>query len=73
MSPASILAVGDVFQLQPFVQLYVFAQVGDAYARLHGSGSLCRDEFSIIELDEIMRQRGDGQFTDGQFADSNMH
>ena len=55
----SILAVGDLFQLQPVAQPYVFAQVGDAYARLHRSGSLWRDEF---ELDEIMRQREDGQF-----------
>ena len=36
----SILAVGDLFQLQPVCQPYVFAQVSDAYARLHGSGSL---------------------------------
>ena len=58
----SILAVGDLFQLQHVAQPYVFAQVGDAYARLHRSGSLWRDEFSMIELDEIMRQREDGQF-----------
>ena len=58
----SILAVGDLFQLQPVAQPYVFAQVGDAYARLHRSGSLWMDEFSMIELDEIMRQREDGQF-----------
>ena len=40
----------------------MFAQVGDAYARLHRSGSLWRDEFTMIELNEIMRQREDGQF-----------
>jgi hypothetical protein len=40
----------------------VFAQVGDAYARLHKSGSLWLDEFKMIELDEIMRQKGDSQF-----------
>ena len=57
----SILAVGDLFQLQPVAQPYVLAQVGDAYARLHRSGSLWRDEFSVIELDEIMRQREDAQ------------
>ena len=33
------------------------AQVGDAYARFHKSGSLWKDEFKIFELDEIMRQR----------------
>ena len=58
----SILAVGDLFQLQPVAQPYVFAQVGDAYARLHRSGSLWIDEFSMIELDEIMRPREGGQF-----------
>ncbi len=36
----SILAVGDLFQLQPVAQPYVFDEVGDAYARLLGSGSL---------------------------------
>ena len=58
----SILAVGDLFQLQPVAQQHVFAQVSDAYARLHRSSSLWRDEFTMIELDEIMRQREDGQF-----------
>ena len=55
----SILAVGE---LQPVAQPHVFAQVGDAYARLHKSGSLWLDEFKMIELEEIMRQRGDSQF-----------
>ncbi len=30
----SILAVGDLFQLQPVAQPYIFSQVGDAYAKL---------------------------------------
>lgn len=58
----SILAVGDLFQLQPVAQPHVFAQVADAYARLYRSGSLWCDEFLMIELNEIMRQRGDNQF-----------
>ena len=44
------------------LQPHVFAEVGDAYAQLHKSGSLWIDEFKMIELDEIMRQRDDGQF-----------
>ena len=52
----SILAVGDLFQLQPVAQPYVFDEVSDANARLHRSGSLWKDEFSMLELDEIMRQ-----------------
>ena len=55
----SILAL---YQLQPVAQPHVFAEVGDAYARLHKSGSLWIDEFKMIELDEIMRQRDDSQF-----------
>ena len=58
----SILAVSDLYQLQPVAQSHVFAQVGDAYARLHKSGSLWIDEFMMLELDEIRRQRGDSRF-----------
>ena len=58
----SILAVGDLDQLRPVAQPHVFAQVGDAYARLHKSDFLWIDEFKMIELDEIMRQRDDSQF-----------
>ena len=36
----SILAVGNLHQLRPVAQPHVFAQVSDAYARLHKSGSL---------------------------------
>ena len=60
----SILAVGDLFQLQPVAQSYVFQEVSDLYARLHGSGSLWIDEFHMVELDEIMRQRGDKEFAE---------
>ena len=60
----SILAVGDFFQLQPVAQSYVFQEVSNMYARLHGSGSVWIDEFQMIELDEIMRQRGDKKFAE---------
>ena len=60
----SILAVGDLFQLQPVCQLYVFGEVSDAYARVHGSGSLWKDEFSMMELDQVMKQRGDKEFAE---------
>ena len=59
-----ILAVGDLFQLQPVAQPYVFDEVSDAYVRLHGSGSLWIDEFSLVELDQVMRQRGDQCFAE---------
>ena len=60
----SILAVGDLYQLPPVGQPALFDMVTDSYARLHGSGSLWKDEFEMIELDEIMRQRGDSAFTE---------
>ena len=60
----SILAVGDLYQLPPVGQPALFDIVTDAYACLYGSGSLWKDEFNMIELDEIMRQRGDSTFTE---------
>ena len=60
----SILAVGDLYQLPPVGQPALFDTVTDAYARLYGSGSLWKDEFEMIELDEIMCQRGDSTFTE---------
>ncbi len=58
----SILAVGDLYQLPPVCQAPVFGIVSDSYAKLYRSGSLWVDEFQMIELNEIMRQRGDSAF-----------
>ena len=55
----SILAVADLYQLPPVGQAPIFSAVSDNYASLYRSGSLWIDEFVMIELDEIMRQRGD--------------
>ena len=60
----SILAVGDMYQLPPVGQPAVFDQVSDAYAKLYASGSLWREEFSMIELTEVMRQKGDVTFVE---------
>ena len=60
----SILAVGDLYQLPPVCQPPLFDMVSDAYARLHKAGSLWRDEFIMLELDEIMRQRSDKTFAE---------
>ena len=60
----SILAVGDLYQLPPVGQSQLFSRVGDSYAQLYRSGSLWIDEFEMIELDQIMRQRGDGKFSE---------
>ena len=53
----SILAIGDLFQLQPVAQPHVFDEVSDMYARLHRTGSLWTDEFSMVELNQIMRDQ----------------
>ena len=60
----SILAVGDLYQLPPVGQPHLFSPVSDGYAQLYGSGSLWVDEFQLIELDEVMRQRGDPTFSE---------
>ena len=59
-----ILAVGDLYQLLPVCQAPVFSTVGDCYAQLYGSGSLWVDNFQMLELTEVMRQRGDKAFSE---------
>ena len=60
----SILAVGDLYQLPPVGQPLLFSVVSDSYAQLYRSGSLWVDEFKMLELNEIMRQRGDSAFAE---------
>ncbi|CAC5361420.1 unnamed protein product [Mytilus coruscus] len=55
----SILAFGDLYQLPPVCQKFVFQQSSDDYA------SLCVhlwDNFKLVELTKIMRQRDDAEF-----------
>ena len=40
----------------------VFASVTDGYARLYASGSLWKEQFQMIQLSEVMRQKGDSRF-----------
>ncbi|XP_035683454.1 uncharacterized protein LOC118420666 [Branchiostoma floridae] len=58
----SILAVGDLYQLQPVRQNYVFEPPSGRYAQLHGS--LWQEGFNIVELTESMRQQDDQAFAD---------
>ena len=60
----SVLAVGDLYQLPPVAQSVLFSTVRDSYAQLYKSGSIWQDEFEMLELDEIMRQRGDSAFAE---------
>ena len=55
--------IGDLYQIPPVMQPQVFEAPRDRYAQFYKSGSLWRDEFQMIELDEIiMRQRNDTEF-----------
>ena len=61
----SLLAVGDLYQLPPVGQPPVFSTMSRyTLASLYGSGSLWREHFKMLELDEIMRQRGDVEFVE---------
>ena len=60
----SILDVGDLYQLPPIGQPCLFDKVTDSYANLYKSGSLWVDEFNLLELTEIMRQRDERQFVE---------
>ena len=55
----SILAVGDFYQLPPVSQSPLYHRITQGYAQFYGSGSLWIDQFQMVELAEIMRQRGD--------------
>ena len=60
----SILAVGDLYQLPPVSQAPLFSTVSDCYAQFYGSGSLWVDHFLMLELTEVMRQKGDSAFSE---------
>ena len=58
----SIIAVGDLYQLQPVRGNWIFndlTQVASALAT-----NLWKEHFSMFELTEIMRQKGDLEFTE---------
>ncbi|XP_030849505.1 uncharacterized protein LOC105444942 [Strongylocentrotus purpuratus] len=58
----TVLAFGDLYQLAPVCQRFVFQEVKDLFARL--AGSLWQDNFMIAELTEIMRQKDDKEFAE---------
>ena len=56
----SILAVGDLMQLPPVFQKAIFKETNHPLAQKYGS--LWKKHFRVIELTEIMRQKGDTTF-----------
>ena len=53
----NIICVGDLHQLQPVMQSYIFADIDVDYGTL--ATNLWKEYFTIFELTEIMRQKGD--------------
>ena len=47
-----LLAVDDLYQITPILQPQVFEAPNNCYAQFYKSGSLCKDEFQMIEFDE---------------------
>ncbi|XP_078380050.1 uncharacterized protein LOC144662996 [Oculina patagonica] len=58
----SIIAVGDLFQLQPVFDGYVFEDLENDYAPL--AANLWQKHFQMFELHEIMRQRESREFAE---------
>ncbi|KAK3090521.1 hypothetical protein FSP39_012459 [Pinctada imbricata] len=56
----SIIAVGDLYQLQPVGDSWIFADLSDGRQVL--ATNLWKEHFSIFELTQIMRQKDDMQF-----------
>lgn len=58
----SIIAVGDLFQLKPVMDGWIFSQPCQDYGPL--ATNLWRDNFQMYELTEIMRQKDDKEFAE---------
>ena len=58
----SIIAIGDLFQLQPVMDDYIFNDLKTEYGIL--SPNLWQELFKMFELKEIMRQRESTQFAE---------
>ena len=58
----SVLAVGDLYQLPAVAQTQIYQPVRNPVANL--SGSMWKDNFKLLELDEIMRQKDDKAFAE---------
>ena len=52
----SIIAIGDLFQLQPVVDGYIFKDIDNSEYSILGP-NLWQKHFKMFELHEIMRQR----------------
>ena len=55
----SLILVGDLFQLKPVLDAWIFVNIGDLK---HFQDNLFLHNFAIHELKEIMRQKDDVEF-----------
>lgn len=58
----SVVAVGDLFQLKPVIDSWIFTKKCDGLQVL--GTNLWKDLFSFYELEEIMRQKDDLEFVE---------
>ena len=58
----NIICVGDLFQLQPVMQQYIFIDISNSYGPL--ATNLWKEHFTLFELTEIMRQKEDRIFAE---------
>ncbi|CAB3977852.1 ATP-dependent DNA helicase PIF1-like [Paramuricea clavata] len=58
----SIITVGDLFQLKPVFDNWIFENSKDGYAAL--ATNLWQKYFQMFELSEVMRQREDKEFAE---------
>ena len=56
----NIVCVGDLFQLQPVMQQYIFMDLTSDYGPL--ATNLWKEHFAVFELTEIMQQKEDKKF-----------
>lgn len=58
----SVITVGDLFQLKPVFDKWIFENCQTAYSAL--ATNIWNENFTIFELTEIMRQKDDKQFAE---------
>ena len=58
----SLITVGDLFQLKPVFDKWIFENTNDSYSAL--ATNIWKEYFSLFELTEIMRQKDDKDFAE---------
>jgi len=58
----NVITVGDLFQLKPVFDKWIFENSGSAYSAL--ATNIWQDHFKMYELSDIMRQKDDKEFAE---------